>query len=508
MALTARSVDSDRATETLEHLTSRPARLASLTRGNVDDLLWAIRQINERNAVVADALAQNDSATLSVSDIDALEHSHNAVRQVYAWVANAADATGAAAIKANARTLSTIASEANVTLRALRHLNPDLDDLRADDPVPDHVDVLLPDGAVAPAASKRGHRKHRDVATDRHTAATETGRRSDGSMMPKEHRRSGKSEKDRRAVKRSTTTTTVKMRRGECLHDVAEDMGVTVVELREQNPALERYDDDEPMPKPVRIVMIEETGSEEDEEEDEEVDSFDDGDDDATNGNRRTSRSGRAHGEASAHHHHHKHTHRTRRVHREETSMRGLYRSKKGENLRAIADKVFMCTLPRLRVANPELNAIGDYAELPLRTNVYREPPSTWQEDSVSEESEWTSSGSEHDQHAAPKRRGTPRRAPAGLSPKRRAPSTSRPAHARSRSSRTAESDDTRHARSLIEERNARDVRPAHETSGRESINDLARTLGVSIRDLHFSNPQLRKYNPNLLLPRGIPVYA
>lgn len=123
---------SSRAVDTLRDMAARPPSRSRITREGVDDLLWAIRQLNERNTVIADVLSRNDSAVLSEKDVDGLDEALDAIRSVYVWVSKATGPTR----DDKRQSLRDVATERGVPLRLLRELNPELAALKNDEPLP------------------------------------------------------------------------------------------------------------------------------------------------------------------------------------------------------------------------------------------------------------------------------------------------------------------------------------------------------------------------------------
>jgi hypothetical protein len=530
-ALSVRSGDSDRAATTLRQFTERPPRLSALTRANVDDLLWAIRQINERNALVAEVLGQNDTACLSPNDVGVLQESHEAVRRVYLWVAGATDANGLNR-KAHMRTLSGIAESHNVTIRALRHLNPELDDFRADDILPDGHQVRVPAQSIATRGEDgekaRGSVEKKHGRDGRH-------RSSDARSPSSSHRR------DRKAAATDlyetvTERSTLRTQRHETLQDIADARGITVDELRDENASdLDEYSDTESLPRGKKIFVTatrrvrRRDGDHSDTVAiDVDGDSYhhrrprnhsderrsDDDDDDDRRHNRDHDARKRQHrgGDGSE-----PHQQRRRRV-----SEDGVYHSLQGDTLRTLANEVFRCTLPVLRVANPELNRVGDYHVLPTNTPVYANPPLRNGDDEVElhrrrRSTRDTEDGDRRSFSSASsddgrRRHHNRRRRHHSRSPSRRAESTpvaTRRHHDGDRDARKAgDGGAADNFAELRDERAARGERPVLETQGRETLGDVASELGLPVRDVLHYNEHLRSYNAVYRLPPGIPVYG
>ena len=258
--------DADRATQTLRDVCAGKS-LRTLSRADVDDVFWAIRQLNERNHLIADVLAKNDNAVLDEADVRTLEESVAAMRQLYVWVSKTrAEADALRGI--TAYTLQQIANEYNCTLRALRHANPELDDLRADDDIPRGHHVRVPKGS-------------------------------------------------RRSPERSRVTLAL----------IAEQQRVKLRQLRAANPHLDRYGDDEPLPKSAEVELP------------------------PRGGTLNPKTAGRAPGIRPG----------------------GWYRTNGKESVKDLAHTVFRCTVPQVRTAGPNrrtLNGFGDVEPLPTDTEV------------------------------------------------------------------------------------------------------------------------------------------
>lgn len=205
----------DKVEATLRNLTAK-ANVKDLSRADVDDMLWAIRQLNERNEVVRDVLTRTDDSILSERDIQRMEQTLDAVRNLYRWVAESRNVKGVFTAGEGEEgeeepptTLRSLTDQYAVTLRALRHANPHLDDLRADDPIPANTKVRVPRG--------------------RRSASRTSSRSPPASRKPTTSKRS--------------------------LQRISKQSGVPLWVLREHNPELDDFADVDVIPAdvPVRV---------------------------------------------------------------------------------------------------------------------------------------------------------------------------------------------------------------------------------------------------------------
>lgn len=215
------------ANQTLNELASRES-MVRLTRADVDNILWAVRQLDQRNDRLQ-ATLNSSEATLSNDDIRGLEESVEAIRKLYSWVAAARLQPREDA--APRETLSSIAADHSVTLRELRDANPHLEDYRATDELPIGVRVRVPTPARREAISTRGS-PMRPISS----------KRTPTRAIPKIERA-----KSPRSLVVDTNEEVT------CISDLAREWKTSTEEIVRQNPELSEFRDEEDLPRGLII---------------------------------------------------------------------------------------------------------------------------------------------------------------------------------------------------------------------------------------------------------------
>ena len=317
----------ERANNTLVHITGKDLAKSDqvITQDNIDDIVWAIKELDGRNAALRRAMDTDPDCVLTTEDVRGLEGSVEAIRKMYQWIAAGRDmrrrqesqkqitdtngrpvavgrpgkeleesreseppkqiTNGEAptakrseapeAKPKGAETLKSIAEEAGITLNELRYHNPDLEDYRGTDPLPPGVKIRIPKTkknsrpptpteeeapgsrrrAPPPPSSRRQVPPRSSRVEEEEYVNEEEGKESPYYDRRRVDRRPGGRGP---SVASANTASSVgqKLIEGELtLAMLARECRMSIEDIIEQNPNLDRYDDHETIPyhEPIEV---------------------------------------------------------------------------------------------------------------------------------------------------------------------------------------------------------------------------------------------------------------